>query len=50
MKETFLAGLRAGLDEDELSEISRESLKDAIQETQQTVEGVEGANVGGSIS
>ena len=50
MKETFLAGLRAGLDEDELSEISRESLKDAIRETQQTVEGVEGANVGGSIS
>ena len=50
LKETFLAGLRAGLDEDELSEISRESLKDAIRETQQTVEGVEGANVGGSIS
>jgi len=46
MKETFLAGLRAGLYEDELSEISRESLKDAIQETQQE----EGANVGGSIS
>jgi GntR family transcriptional regulator len=46
MKETFLAGLRVGLNEDELSEISRESLKDAIQETQQE----EGANVGGSIS
>jgi DNA-binding transcriptional regulator YhcF (GntR family) len=46
MKETFLAGLRAGLDEDELSEISRESLKGAVKETLQS----KGANVGGSIS
>lgn len=47
LKETYMAGLRAGLDEDELSEISRESLKAALQETQQREEG---ANVGGSIS
>ena len=46
LKETYKASLRAGLDEDELSEISRESLKDAIQEAQQE----EDANVGGSIS
>ncbi|HSL01270.1 MAG TPA: GntR family transcriptional regulator [Rubrobacteraceae bacterium] len=48
LKETYRAGLRAGLDEDELGEISRESLKEAVRETRQREEGA--IVGGGSIS
>lgn len=39
LKETFKAGLRAGLGEEELGEISKESLEEAVRETRQSEAG-----------